>query len=165
MKWEKMGNLNGFRGSFSARLDDRGRLRIPAKFLQILQNQKNSHLFLTSLNGDHVMAYPIKIWEGIEKRIEQITIFNPDIEEYLSRLSYWGNETEIDSKGRILIPQELRESAGLNEEIVVLGRLNYFVIWNTAQFRQKFMKNEFSPEKLFQVAKAINETPALSGNE
>lgn len=160
-----MGQMNGFRGSFFAKLDDRGRLRIPSKFLVTLQQEQNSQLYLTSLNGDHVMAYPLKVWEGIEKKIEKITIFNPDIEEYLSRLSFWGHEAELDSKGRVLISPELRDSAQLASELVLLGKLNYFVIWNAASFRQKYMKTEFSQDRLYQVAKAINEIPSLSGNE
>ena len=106
--WEKMGQ-NGmnerFRGSYIATIDDRGRVKIPAKYLSALEQGMGREAYLTSVNGDHILFYPMKVWQEIERKIAAIPMRDPEMEEFVSRISYWGTETEIDPKGRILIPR------------------------------------------------------------
>ena len=82
----KNGIMQRFRGSYDVKIDDRGRVKIPAKFLQVFDSGYGREIFITSLNGDHVMMYPIKVWESMEKKIESVGIWNPDINDFVSRL-------------------------------------------------------------------------------
>jgi MraZ protein len=166
--WEKMGQ-NGmnerFRGSYIAKIDDRGRVKIPAKYLSALETDFGKEVYLTSVNGDHILFYPMKVWQEIEKKIAAIPVRDPDMEEFISRSSYWGSETEIDSKGRILIPSDLRIASKLESSLLILGKIDYMVIWNREVFEARYMGGQFSDEKMHRVSRLLNEFSALPRHE
>lgn len=137
------------------RLDDRGRLKIPARYLSILEEQYGREFYVTSLNGDHVLLYPLPVWEKIEQNIEKMKVRAPEIEEYVSRTSFWGNESEVDARGRVLIPPELRKESKLDEDVRVVGNIDYMVLWNEAMFREKSMSGQFNDEKLQKVSELL----------
>ena len=109
-----------FRGSYAIKIDDRGRIKIPARYLSILENQYGRDVYLTSLNGDQVLFYPLSVWEVIEQGLEKIKIRTKTLEDFIRLTSFWGTETEIDPRGRLLIPQDLREKSGLDDDIFCL---------------------------------------------
>lgn len=157
--------MQRFRGSYDVKIDDRGRIKIPARFLSVFDSGYGRDVYITSLNGDHVMLYPIKIWEDVELRVENIGVWDPDVDEFVSRLSYWGTESEIDLKGRILIPPDLRKASKLNEVIRILGKANHLVVWNEAIFKSREMVEEYGKDKLHRVSRILNEVSPLSGDE
>ena len=65
-----MGKVRRFRGSYELKLDDRGRIKIPSKYLSVLEEQYGKELYITSINGDRVFLYPLEVWEAIEQSIE-----------------------------------------------------------------------------------------------
>ena len=166
--WEKMGQ-NGiderFRGSYIATIDDRGRVKIPAKYLAVLEQGFGREVYLTSVNGDHILFYPMKVWQEIERKIAAIPMRDPEMEEFVSRSSYWGTETEIDPKGRILIPADLRAASKLESALLILGKIDYMVIWNKEVFETRYMGGEFSDEKLNRVSRLLNEFSTLPRHE
>jgi len=166
--WEKMGQ-NGinerFRGSYIATIDDRGRVKIPAKYLSVLEQGFGREVYLTSVNGDHILFYPMKVWQEIERKIASIPMRDPEMEEFVSRSSYWGTETEIDPKGRVLIPADLRAASKLDSGLLILGKIDYMVIWNKEVFEARYMGGQFSDEKLNRVSRLLNEFSALPRNE
>lgn len=159
------GLVERFRGRFVAKFDDRGRIKIPSRYLSILEQNYSRDVYLTSVNGDHILFYPMKVWEQIEEKIERIKMRGPEVEEYISRISYWGTESEIDPKGRILIPPYLRESSKLNGEVFILGKVDYLVLWNKEIFEARYLAGNFTDEKLQRVSGVLNELSALSGHE
>jgi len=166
--WEKMGQ-NGinerFRGSYIATIDDRGRVKIPAKYLSVLEQGFGREVYLTSVNGDHILFYPMKVWQEIERKIAAIPMRDPEMEEFVSRSSYWGTETEIDPKGRILIPADLRAASRLESALLILGKIDYMVIWNKEVFETRYMGGQFSDEKLNRISRLLNEFSALPRHE
>ncbi|MGE5342728.1 MAG: division/cell wall cluster transcriptional repressor MraZ [Candidatus Omnitrophota bacterium] len=158
--------MKRFRGSFELKVDDRGRIKIPAQYHTTLTEQYGNTLYITSLNGDRVFLYPLKVWEGIEASIEQLKVRSPEIEEYLSRTSFWGNEAEVDDRGRVLIPPELRKAAQLNgSNLRVFGKIDHMLLWNEQLFRETSLGGEFSDEKLHVVSRLINEFSRSPGND
>lgn len=139
------------------KMDDRGRIKVPAKYLSVLEEQYGKELYITSLNGDRVLLYPLSVWEAIEQSIEAKKVRTPDIENYVSRTSFWGNEGEVDGRGRVLIPPELRTAAQLNGNLRVIGKIDHMVIWNEEMFRSKALSGEFTDEKLYQVSLMLND--------
>ena len=146
-----------FRGSFVLRVDDRGRVKIPSQYLSILTEQYGKDLYITSLNGDCVLVYPLKVWESIEQSIEKIKIRAPEIQEYISRTSYWGNESEVDSRGRVLIPTGLRKTSQLDSNLRIFGEIDHMVVWNEEMFKQESLSGKFTDEKLQVVSRLIHE--------
>ncbi len=159
------GKVRRFRGSYVLKVDDRGRVKIPAKYLSVLEEQFGTELYITSINGDRVYLYPSSVWESIELTIEKKKIRAPEIENYISRTSYWGNESEVDARGRILIPPELRLASKLNDNIRIFGKIDHMIIWNEEMFKTKSLSGEFTDKELYEVSRLLNEIPTLSGNE
>lgn len=168
--WVEMGQngtMKRFRGSFVLKVDDRGRIKVPSQYLSILDEQYGKELYITSLNGDRAFLYPLKIWEDIEQSIEKIKLRSPEIEEYISRTSFWGNESEVDGRGRILIPPDLRKESRLNgnSNLRIFGKIDHMVVWNEELFKEKSLGGEFSDEKMQTVSRLINEASTLPGHE
>jgi MraZ protein len=159
------GMKDRFRGSFIVKLDDRGRVKVPAKYLSIFESLYGRDVYLTSINGDHILFYPLSIWERIEQKIEAITVRDPDIEQFIDRISFWGTEGEIDPKGRVLVPSGLRESCKLVEDVLILGKVNYMVIWNREAFKSRYIDGVFTDEKMQKVSRLLNEFSTLSRDE
>jgi MraZ protein len=125
-----------FRGSSPAKIDDKGRLKIPTDFRRVLEERFGGELelFVTSLKGDSALLYPLPAWEEIEERLRAVPSTERAKVKYLARANYYGQQVRVDVQGRILIPQILRESAGMAGDVVVTGELDHLVVWNHERF-------------------------------
>jgi MraZ protein len=121
------------RGNYPAKVDDKGRVKIPAAFLEALREYGNK-FYVTSENGDYVRVYPMKIWNEIEEKLARISSHNRTKQKFLTRTNYYGQVVELDGQGRILVPSILRESAQMRGDVDVLGNLTYLEIWNHTRF-------------------------------
>jgi MraZ protein len=121
------------RGNYPARVDEKGRVKIPAAFLEALREYGNK-FYVTSENGDYVRVYPMKIWNEIEEKLARLSSHNRTKQKFLTRTNYYGQLVELDGQGRILVPPILRESAQMRGDVDVLGNLNYLQVWNHTRF-------------------------------
>ena len=121
------------RGNYPAKVDDKGRVKIPAAFLEALREYGNK-FYVTSENGDYVRVYPMKIWNEIEEKLARLSSHNRTKQKFLTRTNYYGQVVELDGQGRILVPPILRESAQMRGDVDVLGNLTYLQIWNHTRF-------------------------------
>jgi MraZ protein len=121
------------RGNYPAKVDEKGRVKIPAAFLEELREYGNK-FYVTSENGDYVRVYPMKIWNEIEEKLARLSSHNKTKQKFLTRTNYYGQVVELDGQGRILVPSILRESAQMRGDVDVLGNLNYLQIWNHTRF-------------------------------
>ena len=96
------------RGNYPAKVDEKGRVKIPAAFLEELREYGNK-FYVTSENGDYVRVYPMKIWNEIEEKLAQLSSHNRTKQKFLTRTNYYGQVVELDGQGRLLIPPILRE--------------------------------------------------------
>ncbi len=133
------------RGNSLATVDEKGRLKIPAAFLESLR-EYGAQFYVTSENGDYVRIYPMKIWNEIEERLARLSSHNRTKQKFLARANYFGQVVEVDRQGRVLIPPILREAAQMKGEVDVLGNLNYLEVWNHARFLESLGKNPITPE-------------------
>jgi MraZ protein len=134
------------RGSESATVDAKGRLKIPAIFLPELR-KLGDEFFVTSETGTFAWVYPRKVWEAIEEKLDKLPAHDPTVEKYQDLTSYYGQQVSIDAQGRILIPVRLREDAQLLGEVDVLGKQKALAIWNHSRFyEQKVRANGWSTE-------------------
>ena len=125
------------RGSFTASIDDKGRLRIPAVYKRYLEENYAgaADFYMTSVTGESALIYPLREWEIIEAKLMAVASQDPVKKKYLDRTNYFGNEQKMDAQGRILIPPMLRGQAGLLGEALVFGMLNYLEVWRAESFR------------------------------
>jgi len=153
----KSGNNVRFRGRFDVKVDSRGRIRISSRFLNIFEEGHGKEIYITSLNGDHALIYPLTEWENIEQKLENVKM-NPLIQEYISRTSFWGLESEVDARGRVLLPKNLRVAARLEDAIFILGARDHLEVWNNELYNERFLKGEWNIEKQAEISRIIHES-------
>ena len=135
-----------FRGNHPTRVDEKGRLKVPAEFKRVVEEKYGQQFYITSLDGKVAQVYPFEEWERIEQKLAGLSTFNPTKRKFLDRTNYWGQQVEIDGQGRLLVPQLLREAAGLKGEVAVTGMLTYLEVRNLEAYRREIEDNKFTPE-------------------
>ncbi len=130
------------RGNHLARVDDKGRLKIPNGFRSFISSQYGDELFVTSLSGEHVRIYPMGVWLDIERRLAAVPSTNPSRARFLDRVNFFGQVVSLDAQGRILLPQLLRESAAMAGDVCVLGLQNQLAVWNKERLNERLFKHE-----------------------
>jgi MraZ protein len=147
-----------FRGSHKAKIDHRGRIKIPSRFLTIFQEgYENKEVYITSINGNNVLIYPINVWEDIEEKTSK-EIMNPKVNRFTAKTSFWGIENIIDQRGRILIRGDLRQEAHFKDEVLFIGKINHIEIWNNETFINENIKHEFTDQDMAEIASLLNKT-------
>ena len=134
------------RGSYSARIDDKGRLKIPNAFRALVDDQHGTGLYVTSLTGDSVRVYPMPIWLAVEQRLARMPSTHPARLKFLDRVNYFGQTAEFDTQGRVLVPSRLREAASMAGEVDVLGQVDYLEVWNHERFLAKLQREPFTDD-------------------
>ena len=135
-----------FRGNAPARIDDKGRLKLPNTFRAPLESKYGRELFLTSLSGEYVRVYPMPVWLELEQRLSGMPTTHPARLRLLDRVNYFGQVAELDSQGRVLIPVRLRDAATMAGEVDVLGQYNYLDVWNHDRFLTKLQRDPYTDE-------------------
>lgn len=130
-----------FIGSANATIDDKGRLKIPAAFRRILDDRYGPECFVTSIEGNKVIVYPMAIWLEFLEKFSRMPSLSLAQQKVLERLNYFGLESAMDGQGRILIPSKLRTRAGIADEVVVIGNTNTLVVWSEERFQKRLEEN------------------------
>ena len=141
------------RGNHAARIDEKGRLKIPNAFRALIEKAHGSELFVTSLTGESVRLYPLPIWLALEERLSRTPSTHPSRSRFLDRVNYFGQAAEIDAQGRVVIPPRLRESAGMAGDVDVLGTVDRLEVWNHDRLVAKMHSDPFTDED----ARALSE--------
>jgi MraZ protein len=142
-----------FRGNAPARIDEKGRLKVPNAFRSLLEGKYGKELFLTSLTGEYVRIYPMPVWLDIEEKLGQMPSAHPSRLRFLDRINYFGQAGDLDGQGRVLIPARLRETATMVGEVDVLGQYNWLDVWNHDRFLTKLQREAYSDDD----ARALSE--------
>lgn len=142
-----------FRGRFEHSIDTKGRVSIPSKFREILSTNFDERLIITNFD-DCLWAYPFAEWQKIEERVATLPQFKPEVKALQRVFISAANECPIDRQGRILIPQTLREYAGINRDLVFVGMTRRIEIWSTERWLKIF---ETSQSDLKQMAEKLAE--------
>ena len=135
-----------FRGNHPTRVDEKGRLKVPAEFKRVIDEKYGAQFYITSLDGKVAQVYPFEEWERIEQKLAGLSTFNPTKKKFLDRVNYYGQMVEMDGQGRLLIPQLVRDSAQIKGEVAVLGNLTFLIVRNLEAFRQEIEEQPFTSE-------------------
>lgn len=134
------------RGNYTARIDSKGRLKVPTPFRRRIEDQHGREVYITSLNGDCVRIYALPEWEAIEQRLALLPTMDPARRKFLDRTNYYGQQATMDGQGRLLIHPLLRKSAEVLGDVVVLGYLNYLEVWELDRFQQRLLSDPYTEE-------------------
>jgi MraZ protein len=128
-------------GSFQAKIDEKFRLKIPARLRKDLPETEDNTYFITSEDGHCAQIYPLPIWERIAQKFEQPPRMDPAKLKLQKFTSYYGVLTPIDPQGRIVIPQALREDAQIQGDVVVMGKNDHLEVWNSEIIRKSLKED------------------------
>jgi MraZ protein len=134
------------RGNAPAKIDDKGRLKVPNGFRALIQGTHGRELFVTSVTGDSVRIYPMPVWNEIERKLAAMPSTHPSRLKFLDRVNYFGQTAELDAQGRVLIHARLRDSAGMAGEVDVFGQYDYLDVWNHERFVSKLQRDAYSDD-------------------
>ncbi len=124
------------RGNFTAKLDSQGRVKIPTAHRKLIQDEYGFELYVTSITGENLLIYPMREWEEIEARLLEPPKMLPEKVKFLRHTNYYGQVTSMDKQGRVSIPAHLREAAGIDGAVAVMGYLTYLQVWNRERFEE-----------------------------
>jgi len=141
------------RGNSPAKIDDKGRLKVPNTFRSLLEGKYGRELFLTSLSGEFVRVYPMPVWLEIEQKLGEMPSTHPSKLRFLDRVNYFGQAAELDAQGRVLIPVRLRDAATMTGDVDVLGQVTYLDVWNHDRFLTKMQREPYTDDD----ARALSE--------
>ena len=135
-----------FRGNHPAKVDEKGRLKLPAAFKQLLDAQHVTQFYITSTDGKSAEIWPLSEWEKREAQLAEFSTLDDAVQKYLNLTSYYGQQVEIDNQARVLLPQILRTKAKLDSDVTVFGKATYLEVHNREIFEQNLPANEMTAE-------------------
>ncbi|MGA8043355.1 MAG: division/cell wall cluster transcriptional repressor MraZ [Terracidiphilus sp.] len=135
-----------FRGNHPAKVDEKGRLKLPAAFKQLVDAANVTQFYVTSVDGKSAEIWPLPEWEKREAQLSDSSTMDDAVRKYLNLTSYYGQQVEMDSQARILLPQILRGSAKLDSEVTVFGMRTYLEVHNREIFERNLQSNELTAE-------------------
>ena len=142
------------RGSYTATIDDKGRVKVPASFQRSLnETYGKTEFYITSLDGECARIYPLSEWEMIESKLAMLPSMDPAKRKFLDRVNYYGQVQSLDAQGRLLIHPLLRGAAELLGEVTVFGYLNYLEIWSADRFLSTRLSAAFTDEDSEAIAR------------
>jgi MraZ protein len=133
------------RGNYPAKVDEKGRLKIPSLFLEGLKEYGNQ-FYITSPTGESARIYPMKVWMVIEDKLAGVSSQNRAKRKFLMRTSYYGQTVELDAQGRVLLPAVLREAAQTKGDVDVFGNLDYLEVMNHTRVLDELKNSPYTDE-------------------
>ena len=125
-----------FRGATALNLDAKGRLAVPSKHRDALQQvQSGGRLVMTAHPHRCLLLYPQPAWEPIEQKINSLPSFDPVASSWKRLLLGHAEELELDGSGRLLVSPVLRELAGLEKQAMLVGQGGHFELWSLEGWR------------------------------
>jgi MraZ protein len=133
-------------GHAPAKVDDKGRLKIPVEFRKIIEDKYGNDCFITSTDGERALIYPIPIWYDFQARLAKVPSTSVAKAKLLERVNYFGQTGTIDQQGRVLIPSILRNVAGIAEDVVVIGNTDHLIVWNEERIQRRMAESPLTAE-------------------
>jgi MraZ protein len=142
-----------FLGEYEATLDVKGRFLLPAGVKRQLPESENIRFVINRGFEKCLSLYPLQSWQPLYDQISELNDFDPKVREFRRYFLNGAIEVEPDSAGRILIPQNLKDYAGLGKDIVLAAAVNKIEIWDKEKY-QKFFES-YSPEDFSTLAQTV----------
>jgi len=133
-----------FRGINQLNLDSKGRLAIPSCYRDSIA--AHTQVVITIDTQEKcLLIYPVLQWQAIEKQVDALSSFDPNVKRVQRLLLGHATDVIIDNNGRLLVPPELREYAQLTKKVVLVGQGKKFELWDETKWlacRETWLKEE-----------------------
>ena len=134
-----------FRGSHPARVDEKGRFKVPAEFKRQIDERYGTQFYITSRDGGLAEVYPLEEWQRLEEKLAKLSNFNPSKKRFLNKVNFYGQLVEMDAQGRLLLPQILRQAAALKGDVAIYGNLTYLEV-RSMEVSKRLAEEQFTAE-------------------
>ncbi len=151
--------MTGFLGEYEATLDPKGRFLLPAGIKKQLPEGESSHFVVNRGFEKCLTIYPMSSWTPLFERISRLNAFDHKVREFRRFFLNGAISMELDSAGRMLIPKNLMEHAGLEKDIVLVSAVNKIEIWSKSTYQQLF--DTLSPDAFSDLAAQVMAPPGL----
>ncbi len=126
-----------FRGATKITLDAKGRMAIPTRYRERVLARCDGHLVATVDRDYCLLIYPLPEWEDIERKLTRLSNLNKQARALQRLMMGHAAELDMDSAGRILLPRELRDFAGLERSAMLIGQGNKFELWDEERWTKR----------------------------
>lgn len=151
----------GFLGEYEATVDAKGRFLVPAGFKKQLPEQGAAQFVINRGFEKCLTLYPMQSWEPIFASISKLNDFDPKVREFRRYFLNGATILEMDTAGRLLVPPNLKEHAGIEKDIVLVSAVNKIEIWDKTKYQQFF--ESFSPDAFSQLAQQVMSAEGEAG--
>ena len=135
-----------FRGETTLNVDAKGRMALPTRYRERLSERCDGQIVVT-VDRDHcLLIYPLPEWEEIERKLVRLPSLNKQARRLQRLLIGHATECQLDGNGRVLLPQPLRDFAGLQRSVVLIGQGNKFELWDEQLWDQHCMEEDDDEE-------------------
>ena len=134
------------RGNYTAKIDDKGRLKIPNAFRAMVEDKHGADLFVTSLTGESVRIYPMPVWVALEEKMAKVPSTHPARIKFFDRVNYFGQTAAFDNQGRVIIHSRLRDSAAMAGDVDVFGQYDHLEVWNHERFVSRLQHDPYTDD-------------------
>jgi len=128
--------MSSFKGSYEYSVDNKGRINIPAKLRKYVSAEANDTFVVTRGYERCLFVYPLDEWSKLEHSIRELSTTNPQHRFFMRTLLEKATECQLDGQSRIIIPKELLQFAGIENEVLILGVLERIEVWNPKIYRE-----------------------------
>jgi MraZ protein len=133
-------------GHAPATIDDKGRLKVPANFRKVIEEKYGRDCFITSTDGRRALVYPLPVWFDYQERLARVPSASMAKAKFMERVNYFGQVSSIDAQGRVLVPNILREVAGIKDDVVVIGNQDHLIVWNEGRIQKRLEETPLTDE-------------------
>lgn len=139
-------DLNVLMGHSPAKIDEKGRLKVPSGFRKLIEEKYGEECFITSTDGERALVYPLPVWYDFQSRLAKVPSTSQAKAKLLERVNYFGQVATIDGQGRVLVPSILRSVAGIADDVVVLGNTDHLIVWNEERMKKRLSDTPLTAE-------------------
>ena len=144
--------MSSFKGSYTYSVDNKGRVNLPAKLRKYVSAEANDTFVITRGFERCLFVYPVDEWSKLEQMLRDLSAYDPEHRRFLRELLELASESQLDGQARIMIPLELRDYAGLRNDVRIIGTLDKIELWDP-QVYDEYKKNH--PESYENMATKV----------
>jgi MraZ protein len=135
-----------FMGRADARVDEKGRIKIPTSFRRVIEERYGAECFITSFDGEKARIYPLDVWREFHARLAKVPSTAVAKDKLLKVINYYGQLDALDTQGRLLVPSILRDVAGIKGDVVVLGKEDHLEVWNRERIDKRIAQDQLTAD-------------------